>query len=383
MRRHLHLVAACAALLSVHAPDAGASGNDAEIAAAARAIFGDGLSVTRSGDKITVDWGTLTEEKARYFLETYWGPALDSIDPYTVFSVDDKRWVFPFYTKSLRKTSRAYFLMEPDGRRELCLQIARVIGDARLAQATRDFCTVRAVETANRGVIGFRGKKASYNTTAPWAGIWFKERLWQNKNGVRDLLLVTSGPVDIDQYEQLKYIAHVADIGRTAADQYSLDARRKLRRLRDAAADKLAKKDALTDARDARQVGDKAAVIFTDHPASGWRKMWPLKGSEKVSCYETHVHTYSPAKAWPGQLYTLTVALNGRTCSSKRVGFNDQRVREHASLWDYCTGRDRYDSGANRVEVTLAKDVIQRQGRTSDRGKGDVVARKTFTCRAR
>lgn len=383
MRRHSILLGALAAALA-HS-DAGAGGPDnAEIAAAARAIFGDGLEVTRSGDKVAVDWGSLTEKKARYYLETYWGPALDSIDSETVFSVDDKRWVFPFYTKSLRKTSRAYFLMEPDGRRALCLRIARAITDDKLAQKTRDFCAVRAVETANKAVLGFRGKKVSFGARAPWAGVWFKERLWQDKDGARDLLLVTSGPDDVDQYDQLKYIAHVADIGRTARDQYSPEALRKLRRLFDAASDKLAKKDERTAARDAALVGRKAAVIFSDHPASGWRKIWPLEASaKKVSCYESHVHTYGPARAKPGQLYTLTVELNGRQCSSKRVGFHDERVRQHLPLWSYCTGRDRYDSGENRVVVTLAKDVVQHKNRTSTKGQGDVVARGTLTCRVR
>lgn len=374
MRRHRLIFGALAALFLCN-PDARAGGSsDAELADAARAIFGDGLLVTRSGGKVTVDWNPkgLTEAKARRYLETYWGPALDDIDPGTVFALADQRMVFPFYTNSLSRHKRAYFLMEPDGRRAICRRIAKQIGDSRLRKKTMDFCTVRAVETATRGVIGFRGKKQSFNARAPWAGVWFKERLWANRDGARQMLVVAPGLDEIEQLDQLTYAANVADVGQTMRDQYSADALRALRRLRDRAADKLAKKAERIAARDKALVGGRASVMFTDYPISGWRKIIPLTDAEKAPCFESHVHAYGPAKPKPKTIYDLTVSLNGRTCATKGYGHHGERTVVHGSLWSFCTGRDKYDSGDNKVEVTLV-----------ERGSKTIAAKSAFACRAR
>lgn len=357
----LKLLVAAGLLTALGAPTARA--DNAERFGAIRALYGDGLSIRRSGDTVTIDWGELDAATYRRYVTEYYRPFLERISA----NLDGAQSAYP-EGHEISTTAAGRTLIEPLLKERLCQALAGSISDYQANLRANLYCTERALAHARAPTVAFRGTKVSYTAPEGFAGITMDEPIFSGAA----VLITVAGPGTLDHFGAWRPVRQLVSTMHYKAPE-------SLQRL---ASDTRAWADGLSAsatrriaARDRRFLGRRGSVVFTDGPAPGWEPITPLGKRAKPSCSATHAHLYGPKKKGH---YDLAVRANGVTCKNLVLS---QGFAKHGSIAKLCGAHLR--PGDNTIEVAISNNVTTDTGRRRIHVKADrVEARKLYNNRA-
>ena len=277
---------------------------EARRAAAAKALFGLGLTVRESGGRISVAPGELDDAKIREYIAEYWSPAAAEVQTGAGF-LDDARG--NEYEALRKKGVLGWTLLEPAKKLVMCESIVRTL--SKLRQEAVDFCKLRAVIEANSRIVAYRGKPVETPVDAG-PGLEHAERIFfPSAEGVYEPVVTVAAPVTVDDFAHIELQRRLADmLYRGSSDD---PGKREAKALAARGAKIAETQQAKLRAADAKVAGKGGVVVFAARPFVGWEMPELVKKGPAGACEALHYKAWAPRGA---ASYEIEIAVDGTAC---------------------------------------------------------------------
>jgi len=371
---------------------------DTEIAAAARALFGEGLDIQTSGQRMTISDGSLDQRTLERYAREHYFPALVEI-PYAASSgvirhlrdVDDGKT----FDELGKKRQFGFVLTEPVSRLGLCLSLVNGIEDGARARELRKWCFHAAIKAARLPVFVHRPGETrtiepgpQVDDDFPVDGATYVPR--QDGSGWT-VHVAASGTTPIESYPVQRSVVRVA--GWLADHDNPPELQAEGQKLRQEFEDLDRKKREAATKAIARQIGSRARLLWSDAAVfDPWNPL-PAMKSKRPACKSLSLTAWLPAKLRSGGGWHVSVAADGKRCPIDTFSEEDLPGPDyHKKVAELCTlqpGRAQHHIQAELRKLVSYK-TDERRARVRDdsievydvKGSkaGKLVAKDSITC---
>jgi hypothetical protein len=286
---------------------------------AARALYGEGLSIkrTRRGVTIAPKPGGLTQKRFNTYVEKFYLPALARMR-----MVSNGR-SFRFLTKPRdakydpsAKVKLAHVLLEPDLKFTLCQKIEDVAGIGWRDPYTfasddrKNWCLLHALREATSPILEYRGKKVHWDGKRERGDLRVDDVIFAKGSDGNYPIVVTVAGGRTHMTRAAYRIAQqlVGSIGKQGTDKKLIAKIRSLWSSRSRAYNKLVKRMVAKQ----RRYAKRKPILFSAEYFAEWVARKPAKKS--IPCDSSHYLIYTPRRGGEGS-YAKVMKVNGAICS--------------------------------------------------------------------
>jgi hypothetical protein len=335
-----------------------AAENDARRAAAAKALYGAGLTMKfdKQANQISLAYGSLDAKTLQGYIGEYYAahaPKIFGSSAPPVTLRDDARKAS--YLAGLEKGVTSWILLEPMAKFALCKLIADTMDQG--GRDVEHWCQVQQAIEANAPLYAFTGAAVKYDASVlKDAGLTDDQRVFlPTLDGVYPVAITIAGPHTIDDYQHINFLKAVAATVNGSnpqqAEVLGMVAR----------ADKLAKeREAKWAKADAKLGGTAGKVVFAEATFQSWDVPAILAAGGTTDCAKLHYKAWAPKGS---KEYDAAFAVDGTTCNVISVWSNQQTNAVTESLMLPAVAKDDNCPDALKVpgehQVTISMHEVK------------------------
>ena len=324
---------------------------------AARALYGEGLTVKRTRKHVTITAkpGGLSQETFNTYVEKYYLPALAKVS-FSRGAGNQHRWATQYSDRKFSPgaaTKLGYLLLEPIAKAALCRIIAYDIGPVPTVMHRYDrenWCYYQGIIHAFSSVYEYRGTKAVWDTAQRRGNLAITDPIYaKGRDGNYPIIVTVSSSPEVlskaaetsarELYRKLESAAPDAKLHATA-DRYW---KRMSKRRRQVVAKAKTKQRRLA----------KGKAIFAESPFLSWLAHPPAKAA--IACTKSYFVAYAP-KRKRSHGYHLSVNIDGRECSGL---FMESAERDSNAIHQLSECAKRFKPGAtHKLALNMHENII-------------------------
>jgi hypothetical protein len=294
--------------------DRGSAADDARKVAAARALYGEGLTMKydKRSNKITFDYGKLDAATLQEYIGEYYIPAMLEVGINEFSSLHQDR--LGEWGAARQANAFGWTLLEPMAKFQICEKL--------VTHLHIDWCRLQSLIEANAPLFAFRGQAVEWDATrTSGGGVTGADRIFlPTVEGRYDVAITIASPITLDGYHNLRLMRAIrGNFYNQQGDSY----REAMGVFAKAEKASEAKKKAY-EAQERKLAGTRGNVVFAEAPFVGWEVPPLLRKGATADCSKLHYRSWNPRGSG---VYELDYKVDGTLCNREVSGMTDSLAR--------------------------------------------------------